>query len=295
MKCFKCGAEVPQGNTTCNQCGQSLVAQTKLKTEENQPEQPKKKQSVAGIIVAVLVFIGFSAFGYYNNRAVDQNDQALDLMESGSNYEQALTGFEQAYDSVNSKEDKIEILKNWAYAYLSESDNDNAKTKFIEAKSLADQGSFNFNLISGEIALLDNQGQQALDYFNQAYDLAPDDFQINSTLGIFYLGLDEVTEIFTDYDQALIYNQAAYDGNSQSETMKENLALSYYFLERYAEAVPLLLATSLENKPYNNYLLGLCYYSLGADDSSRQYFQSAADQGYELSQEIIEFIDNPEI
>ena len=132
--------------------------------------------------------------------------------------------------------------------------------------------------------------KKALENYFKAIELAPDDFQINSTLGVFYLGLDDITAPYTNFSKALEYNKTAYSGNSDSETMIENLALNQFFLGNYQESLDLLLVTSLENKPSNQYLVGLCYYNLYEDDEARAYFKKAQDAGFVLEPEIEVFL-----
>jgi tetratricopeptide (TPR) repeat protein len=309
MKCIKCGHDIPAGNDRCNACGESVTRiQTAVNKAVTQHQEnagsakdatpttakaAKKNGWIGSIIFFVIVAAG-AIFNYSNDKAQEQNQAALQNLESGSNYQAAIDQFETAAATATDDAAKVEILKNAAYAYMMNGQVDLSKAKFKEALALVKNDDFNFNLISGEIALLDSQAQTALDFYNKAYQKNPTDFQINSTLGVFYLGVDELSAPFTDFDKALTYNLAAYNDNPTSETMMENLAWNYFYKEDYSSAIPLLLKTTLANKAPNNYLLGLCYYATNDDVNAKIYLQAAADKGYQLEPELTKFLAGEE-
>ena len=332
MKCIKCGREIPDGNNRCNACGEEIKigksinaanlaakvqtmktstsqttpsdAQTTatnplqsiidLATNVNNTAAAKKKNNWVGAIIGIVLFAGAAIFGSIDDKAKEKNLEALNLLETTSNYDTAISQFESAANEMTSDTEKIEVLKNLGFAYLAADKDTEALATFKKALALVDSDPFNYNLINGEIALLENKPQDSLNYYLKALAEKPNDFQINSTIGVFYLGTNEVTNPFTDYNKALLYNLTAYNDNTKSETTKETLAWNYYYVGKYNEAINLLLTTTLQNKPSNNFLLGLCHYELNDDAHAKKYFQTAKEQGFELGQNVEDYLAGEE-
>ena len=95
----------------------------------------------------------------------------------------------------------------------------------------------------------------------------------------------------TDYNKALKYLKNAKINNPDSEILKENLAITYFFLEEYDIALNLFFEIDYNTKNYLNYWIGLCYF--GKEDYLRAkiYLQQAVDSGMDVEQEIIDFLN----
>lgn len=283
MKCTNCGNDLIEGSSRCNYCGKEI--KWTLPTAEVKP----KKNKWTSLIVFV-VFIAIGAYNSISNISVQKNEAGIEMLDKGENYEQAITNFSEAYNKVTNDEDKITILKNWAYAYWANNQLTDVKQKFTEALTMIKPDSSDYFLVIGELALLDYDAKTAEENYLKAVELAPDDFQVNNSLGVFYMGLDEFSSDFADYEKALVYTKKAYELKPDSEMVIENLASNYFYLERYQEAIDLFKQTSLENKPYNNYMIGLSYLGLKDDVNAKVYVQKARDGGFEAETEVLDYL-----
>lgn len=315
MKCIKCGADIPEGNAQCNLCGLAkstptssisknpflsvLRSFTKNSNNTNSntsgnTASAKPTTKILSLIISLVIFISLIIIKYLNiknDKSIEINNQALQSFETGTNYDNAIVQFQTALQNATTDSDRLNISKNLAYAYLATNDYSEALKAFKQALTYAKDDLFNQNLIKGEIALLEKKPDEALKFYKDAYTLKPTDFQINSTLGVFYLGVNPLTQDYQDFNEALKYNLVAYKYNPTSETMKENLAWNYYYVEKYNEAINLLKTTSLQNKSANNYLLAMSYYQLGDDTNAKKYLQKAIDLGYPASPEELNYLN----
>ncbi|MCX6744797.1 MAG: hypothetical protein NTX82_04710 [Candidatus Parcubacteria bacterium] len=284
MKCTNCQNEIVENLTRCNYCGQEVkiaaVAQAK----------PKKNIWISVIILAIFIVIGI--IGRLSEKGAQKNDEGIKLLDSGSNYNQAIANFEESLKNLKNDDERLTVLKNMGYAYWINNEPIKAAESFKQALVLAQPDSSDFYLVSGEIALLSGDAKAAETNYLQAAGKKSDDFQANSSLGVFYLGIDEVAKDYADFPKALIYNQKAYEVNPDSDMTKENLANNYFVLENYQQAVDLYLQTSLANKSFNNYMLGLSYYGLGDEANAYKYLKQAVAQGFEPEAEVTDFLNN---
>src|SRR5690606_13141012 len=101
-----------------------------------------------------------------------------DTGDSGS----AIEKFRQAANEATTDGVKIEALKNLGYVYATEGQSSQALNTFKEALPLTTNGSLDYYLITGEIALLEKDASKALTNYNNAYRLDPENFQINNAL-----------------------------------------------------------------------------------------------------------------
>lgn len=285
MKCINCQNEIPEGSERCNYCGQEIKFQIPV-------GQAKPKRNKWASLIYIGVLIVAAIYGSIANKGAEKNQEGMDIFDSGANYNQAIDNFSQAFDNVKNDEDKITVLKNWAYALWMNEQYSEAKQKFNEALSLALPDSADYYLISAEIALLDENGKAAEVNYLKAIAKEQDNYQINTSLGLFYLGIDAASKDFVDYEKSLLYTKKAYEKNPNIEMTKENLANSYFYLGQYQQAIDLFKQTTLANKPFNNYMLGLCYYALKDEENAHIYLQKAVDMGYEPEAEVLEFLED---
>lgn len=192
MFCKKCGKKSGGDQKFCTSCGAPLSTSAEKGEpifSKSSPPKPKSSltRKIVGVI-AVLLFIGLGIWGSMDDGAIEKNNQAISNFDSG-NSEQAIRQFQQASQEAIGADTKLNTLKNLGYVYSSEGKYDQALQSFREALTYANEGSFDYYLVSGEIALLEGKPNAAQISYNKAYDLSPNDFQINNALNLFYLDL----------------------------------------------------------------------------------------------------------
>jgi len=237
------------------------------------------------IVLGVGVVLIFR-FGDFLN-----NDAAISDLNSG-NSSQAISHLQQASEGAITNDTKINTLKNLAYAYSTEGKNDLSLKTFKEALALASNDSFDYYLISGEIGLLERKPDLALSNYNKAYQINPNNFQINNALNLFYIDLDESAKSYANYPKALGYAQKAYEVSEASvkNIAKQNLAISYLFNKKYEQAITLFLSADLAKEPYANYWLGVTYVAKGDSANAKIYLKKAKDAGIKLEPELSEYL-----
>jgi tetratricopeptide (TPR) repeat protein len=296
MNCSKCGQKVEDFQKVCNNCGtpvKTVTAAASQNPTNNTTEKSKSKTGskiVSGIIA--VAFLGLGAYNSFEQKGIDQNNDALENFYTGDN-QTAIQQLEEAKNQVIGDENKINTLKNLAYIYVTESQIEQAKKTFEEALALCEKDSFDYYLISGEIALLEPNPANAVLNFEKAAVINPDDYQLNNTLALFYIDLEGTAPEYVDYEKALNYAQKAYSVDT-SEITKQNLAIANFFMEDYDQTITLLLTSNLKQHPYAAFWLGLAY--LGKEDhlNAGTFFQTALDNGAELPQEILDYLNGTE-
>ena len=238
---------------------------------EQQPHTWNAKKVITTVLILLLVGIGISGIIKENLR--DSED--LSDLESG----------------VASTDDEMNRLKNRAYDFIAAEDYVQALEAFKEALALTSAGSFDEHFISGEIAVLEQDPDSALASFTRAYELNPEDSQINNTLALFYLDLDQVAAQYRDYEKALFHAKKAYEGQPDDpEIAKQNLALAYYFTGDLDQAITLLSTSDFVAYPASAYWLGFVYLGKEDGDNARLYFKKAIDAGVDVPQYIYDFV-----
>lgn len=300
MFCKNCGKESRENQKFCTSCGTkfSSINEEKKEAPEVKPLKSfsKSKSSWgAGRIITILVVLAMIGIGAYNSLdedSITKNNEGLSSFDSG-NSQTAINQLQQAKQDAVSNENKINTLKNLAYVYTSEEQNELSLSTFKEALALTKINSFDYYLISGEIALLEYKPNSAILSFNKAYELNPTDYQINNTLALFYIDLEEIAPQYVDYPKALAYAKKAYEYDTEkSEIGKQNLAIAYYFNENFDQTISLLSTSNLTQHPYAAYWLGLAYLSKEDHSNARLYLQKAINGGAEVPQEIIDYLNS---
>lgn len=291
----------------CKNCGNNLDATKKfcINCGAPSPTQPTgayvvepRKPWTAGRVVKYILVIGvivlilaakviFSAINTVDNDAVETNNQALSAFDSG-NTQDAISQFRQAADSAVTNQNKANSLINLGYAYSSDTRNTEALAAFKEALPYADVDSFEYHLISGEIAYLEGKPAAALASYERAYALKPNEFQINNALALFYLDTGGLYPTYEDYPKALRYALKA-DEASELETARQNLALAYYFNENYDQAISILTSLTADRDTYIAYFLGLSYLQIGDVANAKLYLKKAINAGVDMPQEIKDY------
>lgn len=301
MYCEKCGNEVKEDASFCQNCGTSLsnaqsIQPVNLYSTPSIESKPfwKTKKAIKTLLIIGVVVIGvfLKIFYFVDNEAVNKSNSGLTSFNSG-NSEQAISQFQQASNDAVSNDTKRNTLINLAYVYASEGKNDLSLKTFKEAVVLAEKDSFDYYLILGEIDLMEKRPDKALLNYNSAYQLKPNDFQINNALNLFYLDLDGSASKYANYAKALNYAQKAYEVSDDmvKNIARQNLALAYFFNKNFDQALPLFLACNSVSDPSINYWIGLTY--LGKDDAinAKVYLQRAKNAGVPIEPEIAKYLD----
>lgn len=304
MFCKKCGKKLTDKQKFCTSCGAPLSGdENSKKSEINSNETIFTKYSLpthksswgVGRIIAILIVLALIGIGAYNSLdedSITKNNEGLQSFDSGDS-QTAINQLQQAKQDAVSNENKINTLKNLAYVYTTEGQNEQALNTFKEALSLTKINSFDYYLISGEIALLEYKPNSAILSFNKAYELSPNDYQINNSLALFYLDLEEMAPQYENYLKALSHAKKAYEYDTEkSEIGKQNLAIAYYFNENFDQTISLLSTSNLTQHPYAAYWLGLAYLSKEDHLNAQIYLQKAINGGVEVPQEINDYLNS---
>ena len=300
MFCKNCGTESSGTKKFCTNCGTEFpVAQT---TPPVRPPMPKEPWTTGRIIktVAVVVIVGglilvkiiFGAINSVDNTAVDTNNNAQTSYESGGDPNQVISQLQRASQDAVTNSTKMTTKVNLAYVYSSEGNNELALSTFKEALPLASEGSVDYYLISGEIALLEGKPNAALLAYNKAYEKDPNNFQVNNALNLFYLDIADERPQYSDVVKALTYATKAHQ-IQPSEITKQNLGIAYYLNENYKQAISLLSSVSnISSQPYVAFWLGLAYAGDEQPTNAKRYLQMAINGGVEVPQEVYDYINN---
>lgn len=298
MFCKNCGEKSKGDQKFCTSCGAPFLKNT----GEKENEAPKVEHvslptpgnswntgRIATILITLAV-VGFGIYGSLDEDSITKNNEGLTSFDSGDS-QTAINQLQQAAQEAATNETKINVLKNLGYVHATEGQYDEAFNAFKGALGLAKQGTFDYYLISGEIALLEYKPNAALLSFNKAYELNPTDFQVNNSLALFYLDFEEVAPQYVDYTKALSYAKKAYEYDvEKSEISKQNLAIAHFFNENFGQTISLLSTTNLNQHPYMAYWLGWAYTTQGDEANAKFYFQKAVDAGIEMEQEAYDYL-----
>ena len=106
-------------------------------------------------------------FDFKKSIGIATNNDAIANFDLGNN-QQAISQLQQASQSAVTNDTKINTLKNLAYVYSTEGKEDLALQAFKEALALTSTGSFEYYLISGEVAELEDKYNSAILSYNKA-------------------------------------------------------------------------------------------------------------------------------
>jgi len=296
MYCKNCGKESVGSEKFCTSCGTQFSQASESATSHSSSPvsfAPKKFFEMGKVIPAIVViaFIGWGIYASLDDDSITRNNDALSSFESGDS-QTAINQLQQASNDAVTSDTKLNTLKNLGYVHSSEGQYEQALQSFREALTYANEGSFDYFLVSGEIALLEGKPNAAQISYNKAYELRPSDFQINNALNLFYLDLSEVAPYYSDYGKALQYAQKAYDVSDDlvKNTARQNLGIAHFFNENYDQAISYFSYTDLTKEPYMAYWLGWAYAAKGDAVNARLYFQKALNAGIELEPEAYDYL-----
>jgi len=299
MFCKQCGNKIEDNLKFCTSCGVSSNSHQQNNDKEHMKRTLEKNEEPFDWSKTVKILIGIAIIGWiiYANLdqgAIDTNNKGLTSFNSGDSV-QAVQQLKEAVNSAVSSDTKINTLKNLGYAYSSDGQNVLALNSFKEALALAKADTFDYYLISGEIAMLENKPNSALVNYNKALAIEPNNFQINNTLNLFYLDLEDKAPNLVNYPKALVYAKKAYEvaGSDVKNIVTQNLGLAYYFNDNYPQAIANFNAVTSDKDSYTAYWLGLSYAGNNDPVNAKYYFRKAIASGkVEIPQEIYDYINN---
>jgi tetratricopeptide (TPR) repeat protein len=294
--CKKCGEKNVSTQKFCTNCSKELAPILQTNTPGSDSPHVNKKEvgtpNAKKIIRVIIIgaIISWSIYSSLDEKSIDQNNAALSSFNSGDST-QAIEQLKGAVDSAVTNDTKATTLANLGYAYLSDDQIENALSSFKQSLELIKIDTFDFFLISGEIASIEGDRDLAEINYTKAYNIDPNNYQINTALNVFYLELDDAT--VADYQKALVYAKKAYDlsTGSAKNLAAQNLGITYFFNKNFDETIRLLTPYS-DTIPEINAYLGLAYLNKEDTVNAKLYFQKAREGGVELQQEIIDFLSS---
>lgn len=250
-------------------------------------------EEATGLKADLLEESSYDSYGKVDE-GLSYNDQALEKMNTGD-YDEAERLFKLALESMteNDRESTRIIHENLGILYSSKGDSDQALQQYQEALSLSEPNGSDYYAIAGVIKILEGDVTEAIEDFERALETEPGHFGANNNLGLIFLGM--IDEKIVDFERALPHNQKAHEQNGGISAMG-NLAMSYYALDRYSNALPLfeaLNALSPDNAPAK-YYIGLIYWENGDPTRARIFLNEAIQLDPSLySEEIGEILGIP--
>ncbi|MBU4511697.1 zinc-ribbon domain-containing protein [Patescibacteria group bacterium] len=295
MFCNKCGNKILKKEAKfCAKCGTSFSARGKQKEQKEAESFSEKRNffSTKGVVwaIIIIVVVGLGIYGSTDEEAVETNNEAMSSFNAGDN-EQAISQLKQASNEASKDDTKLNTLKNLGYVYSTESQYALALESFKKALAYANKDSFDYFLVSGEVALLEGKPSTAQINYNKAYQLRPNDYQINNALALFYLDMEETAPSYVDYPKALSHAKKAYETveSGLKESAKENLAIVHFYNENYSEAISLMSTINFNQYPYMAYWMGLAYVMIEDDVNAKFYLQKAMNLGEEIEPEFYDY------
>ncbi len=297
MFCKYCGIQNSNSTNYCKSCG-NLVGDIGNDTSINNhqsfqsvPSSSWWKKINTSALIKVLLILGFVAFGVYSSmddEVIQSNNDAISSMNTGKGND-AISQFQSAAEGATTAENKITTLKNLAYSYSTEGQNNEALETFKKALPLTTVDSFDYYLILGEIANLEHSPKTAQENYYKAYGIRPNDFQINNALAVFYLDVEDWFPQYADYPKGLDFALKARTLDSSNLTI-QNLAVAYLLNENYAKSLELFLPMDSAQFPAINLWIGLNYAAQDNTINAKKYFQKYIDSGAETPPDIIEYM-----
>jgi tetratricopeptide (TPR) repeat protein len=299
MYCYQCGNKGTAADQFCSVCGGSLKDNgmkdegIKAVTDARGKHRDPEKWKIAAWVIAACVVLAFFGYSSIDDTSVDINNEGINYYDSTGDSDQAILTFKESAQSATMDDNKVNSYKNLAFVYVTEGEYEKGLAAFEEALSYASDGSFDYFLISAEIALINNKPNAAKLAYEKAYELKPQDFQVNNGLALFYLNLDELAPAQEDFEKALFYAKRAYEFDPEKlELNKQNLALSYYLNGNFDKTISLSLSSNFENYPYSAYLVGLAYLGKDDHDKAKYYFNIAKVQGAEIHKDVDDYLNS---
>jgi len=242
-------------------------------------QKAKKTRSIIFFLIIPALYFTYlngSALLLYSDASIatiNYNEQAISQMNHGD-FDSAAESFERAIENLKKDGDSEALVTayiNLATTYQFKGDLESAKSIYKEALEIMNPDSdAEYHAISGIIAVFDGDMNSAITKFEAALQMDPDNQTANNYLGLMYMGrFDEGKK---NLDKALSYNQKAFELNATDSSIVQNLALNYFELEHYNEALPLLQDTMvlMPGNMLTQYIYALTLYHTGSTDESKK-------------------------
>ena len=258
----------------------------------------KKRALIFTFIVplAIMFFFGwvkFNAAFLYEGDI--NNTEAIQAFQRGDT-EKADRLFDKTIEELSKQGDINNLMKAYINkGILLESNGSTKKAELVyrEALEMAPKNSSHYFVLNGLIMSITGDTRQATTQFIKAFDLDQNDFNANNRLGLIYLGRKGIE--YTNLAKALKYNKKAYELNPVDVAAIQNLAINYYELESFEDALPLfsILVKNLPNNILSKYLLGMTHYKVGDIKNAKLYLTQAVSLNPNLlTDEIQEILRN---
>lgn len=302
MFCTNCGKKIKNNEKFCTKCGEKTLNASNDGRNSKSSQTSKSFLSrlrgnwdigeIIGVTFVILL-IGVGIYNSLDEDAVNINDKGLSSFSAGDS-EQAAYQLQRASEEAVRGDTKLTTLKNLGYVYSSEGEYQKALDSFRKALKHTEEGTFDYYLVSGEIALLEGKPNSAQISYQKAYEKRPENFQINNALALFYLDLEELNPEFENYSMALEHAQKAHrvSDSHTKEIAKENLAIAHLMNENYERSISLFSSFNINKKPYAAYWLGMAYLANGDEQNGIYYLRQAQDAGIELEPFLQEYLSN---
>lgn len=243
-------------------------------------------------LIAILVFGWTKVNAPYLSAENIKNIEAIRTFQNGD-IEEAEDLFNAMIEQLTEKGDMENVMKiyiNEGILFELSGQLEKAKSVYSEALSKSSVESSHYFVINGLIAVIEGDIEKALNYFKKALELDINDFNANNRIGMIYSGRMDLE--YKDLEKALSYNQRAYNLNPDDAAATQNLAINYYELGEFDEALPmfLVLIKSLPDNVLSKYLLGMTYYKLEDLDNAKIYLNEAIEIDPALNTEDVQLI-----
>lgn len=212
-----------------------------------------------------------------SSSAYDYEAQAKIFLNEGA-YGKSIDAYEKAIESLNQQSQKDKIVTthiNLAKIMQIQGNVDGMKKEFNNALSyLSDKDAMHHSII-GRLSLLEPNVKKAIVSFEKALEIDELDFIANNMLSILYLDIND-PEINSP-NKAIVYSKKAYSVDPDDLGVNQNLALNYFLLEQFTDALPIFNRLVI-NSPDNyliQYYLGMTYYELGNMSDAKVHLQNA--------------------
>jgi len=220
----------------------------------------QKLKLLPALILFVLIPFGFliqSSAPYLSDAfdstsvAYDYNAQA-ELSFNEGDYEDAEDLYEKAISHLigtKANDELITVHLNLAKIKYVQGDVEGMKIEYDSALTLLTESDALFHSITGKLSVLGGDLEAAIRSFDKAIEIDQSDFMANNILSLIYL--DSQDSKINNPLKALTYSEVAYRINPNDIGAMQNLAVNYFLLERYNDALTIFESLA-KLQPENN-------------------------------------------
>ena len=241
-------------------------------------------------LIFLLTLLLFSACSNKaDENAKKLNDQGVAFLDQ-EEFEKAGQSFHSALASREISGDlEAGILRNLSLLHSFQENKDSALYYAGKAMGKSEKDSYYFFLTSAEYDLLKENISEAIQNFEKAKKIKPEEMAIYNSLGMIYSG--KYGEEFEDMEKALVNNKKAYE-LAPREPLADALATSYMNMEKYEESIPIWEELTQKNpsKMEYHFQLGTALYFSGKEEEGEKKMQYAAERDATCRQMLDEMI-----